>query len=638
MNVAPSFILGQDLLRKYLVKQALEYQQNTNIQRSYKKYYLIMREIMRKFKNLKIAKKLVISFIIVAILAGVVGVVGIINIQKINKLDTDLYERHTATLDDVAYIIMDYQKERSIVRDLLIMKDDTQKQQQQDSLTDLDKEMEAHLAIFEASIKDAEVKKTYESLKSDLSDFKSYRDKEISLIASGKTDQAAANLYTTGTALSKKIESDSEQLLKLKVDLAKQASENNDQSAFLSSILMIIIIVIAVILAIVLGLYLAKIISFPINKMVEAAKRLSVGDVTADVDVDIQDEVGELADSLKEVILNIRSQAEIAEKIADGDLSVEVPVRSDEDLLGKKLHQLVVKNNEVLSDINIASDQVAVGSRQVSDASVALSQGASEQASTIEELTASLEEISAQTRQNAQNAEHANELAELAKTNAADGNAQMREMQNAMEEINVSSSNISKIIKVIDEIAFQTNILALNAAVEAARAGDAGKGFAVVAEEVRNLAARSADAANETTDLIEGSVNKVNIGTKIANDTAEALDKIVEGVAQAADLVSEIATASSSQAAAITQINQGIVQVSQVVQANSATAEESAAASEELSGQADLLRQAVSNYKLKAADKPHYSAKDETAFSASKDHQKDYEDRGAYLSGNGKYD
>ena len=255
--------------------------------------------------------------------------------------------------------------------------------------------------------------------------------------------------------------------------------------------------------------------------------------------------------------------------------------------------------NEVFNDMNNASGQVASGARQISDSAQALSQGTTEQASSLEELTASIEEISSQTKLNAQNANQANELAETAKTNAIQGNTQMKEMLKAMEEINVSSTNISKIIKVIDEIAFQTNILALNAAVEAARAGQHGKGFAVVAEEVRNLAARSANAAKETTEMIEGSIKKVEGGTRIANETANALNKIVEGIAKVATLVGDIAVASNEQASGIAQINQGVMQVSQVVQTNSATSEESAAASEELSSQAELLKELVGKFKLK---------------------------------------
>ena len=232
-------------------------------------------------------------------------------------------------------------------------------------------------------------------------------------------------------------------------------------------------------------------------------------------------------------------------------------------------------------------------------ARVALSQGATEQASSIEELSASIEQVSSQTKTNAENANKANNLAEQAKNYAITGNTQMQGMLKAMDDINESSSNINKIIKVIDDIDFQTNILALNAAVEAARAGQYGKGFAVVAEEVRTLAGRSANAAKETTALIEDSIKKVVEGTRIAKETADALEKIVDQVKTVSDLVSDINSASNEQATAIAQIDQGIMQVSQVVQENSATSEQSAAASEELSGQAEVLRDLVGKFKLK---------------------------------------
>jgi len=291
----------------------------------------------------------------------------------------------------------------------------------------------------------------------------------------------------------------------------------------------------------------------------------------------------------------------VAEKIADGDLNVTITSDSKDEIgkLANTFSKMSNHFNDFMTQIYSVAEQVTEGSKQVANSSTTLSQGSTEQASAIEQLSASIEEISSQTKANATNATNANLLSNEAKTKAVEGNNQMTNMIAAMEDINISSSDIYKIIKVIDDIAFQTNMLALNAAIEAARAGQYGRGFAVVAEEVRSLAARSADAAKETTELIETSIQKVNAGTKIAKNTAVSLTEIVEGATKVASLVENIATASNEQTIGIEQINQGILQVSQVVQSNSVTSEESAAASEELAGQAELLKSKVSEFKLK---------------------------------------
>jgi len=301
-------------------------------------------------------------------------------------------------------------------------------------------------------------------------------------------------------------------------------------------------------------------------------------------------------------------------EISQSNLDVEI----QEEYLGDfaqikdAVNSIAQSMNSVLGEMGNAAEQVAGGSRQVSDGSQALSQGATEQASAIEELTASITQIAAQTKQNAVSASQANGLSINAKVSAEQGNESMKSMLKSMRDINDSAASISKIIKVIDEIAFQTNILALNAAVEAARAGQHGKGFAVVAEEVRNLAARSANAAKETAALIEDSIAKVGDGTRIANETAVSLNGIVEGVSKATVLVGEIAEASNEQATAIAQINKGIEQVSIVVQTNSATSEESAAASEELSGQAEMLQEMVGKFRLRQVNSNRSSSRMES--------------------------
>ncbi|MDE6129191.1 MAG: methyl-accepting chemotaxis protein, partial [Lachnospiraceae bacterium] len=305
-----------------------------------------------------------------------------------------------------------------------------------------------------------------------------------------------------------------------------------------------------------------------------------------------------LVDEYMQVINNMKYQAGIAEEVANGNLTVQVNVKSSEDVLTGALKKLVDDNLNALSNISDAGSQVTISSSQVASASQALAQGSTEQASAIEEITASIDEIAEKTKRNAEEANEAAGLVVRAIEDVKHGNAQMHDMMTAMQEINKSSESISKIIKTIDDIAFQTNILALNAAVEAARAGEAGKGFAVVAEEVRSLAAKSASAAAETAELIEDSINKVNSGSKIADDTAKALEAITNVVQQSEVIINGIAESSNYQATAVAQIEQAITQVSQVVQTNSATSEQCAAASEELSNQASRMREMLSIYNL----------------------------------------
>ncbi len=304
---------------------------------------------------------------------------------------------------------------------------------------------------------------------------------------------------------------------------------------------------------------------------------------------------------------SVRYVTDFCRRIASGDLDVEINEKMiTKDEIGMLVSTL---NNEVRDaferidrariNLDVAADEVAKGVRQISDGSQTISQGATEQASSLEEVSSTVTQIAAQTKQNAESAERANKLSVEAMNAASQGNEQMSSMLRAMNDISDSSSNISRIMKVVDDIAFQTNILALNAAVEAARAGVYGKSFAVVAEEVRNLATRSANAAKETTELIESSIKSVQAGTHIAGDTAKSLKTILERVEEATQLVGEITISSNEQANAIAEINTALDQLSIVVQNNSATAEETAAASEELASQAELLRQMVESLNLK---------------------------------------
>ncbi len=388
-------------------------------------------------------------------------------------------------------------------------------------------------------------------------------------------------------------------------------------------VLACVVAAVALALAALLALLVTRRIVRPIKAITSAADRLAAGEADVEVPVDTKDELHDLASAFRRVIAGHREQAQIIGCIAEGDLTTDVALRGDKDSVGLALRQMLSMNNSVLGQISVSSSQMASSSGQISAGAQNLAQGSAEQAVAVQELSSCVATVASKARENADLAEKASALSDSIRKNAEAGWEQMQHLTEAVNEISKASKAISQVIKVIDDIAFQTNILALNAAVEAARAGEHGKGFAVVAGEVRSLAGRSAEAAKDTGEMIASSMKKAELGARIAGDTAASLSQIVEGINESSQMINTMAISSFEASEAIGQVNMGIEQVAQVVRQNSATAEESAAASEEMNGQSEMLRNLVGQFRLTVSGAEHSGKGATIAFPALPVHSRD---------------
>lgn len=562
---------------------------------------------LKKIGDIKISRRVLIGFLIITIIAGAIGCVGIAGMFRISTASQSMYENETKPLEYVSGMIESIQSMRVEARNALLYTGDSA--QIDEIKKNVAKEDEAfrscdqkYLGTLTAANEISQIKATAEVYEKQ---FLPSINEVLDQCSKRNTEKAKAALIDMEGYKVQLIDHTYEKCFTNSSNGAYSKSVENKALFLTLTTLLIAIILLGMAFSIILCITISKSISKPINEMVCVAGKFANGELDTQIVYHSRNEIGQLADSFRSAFASLRNIiSEISSalgRMSGGDMSMNDlrEFQGDFACISASVNLILKSLNETFTMIRTSSEQISGGSEQVSGGAQVLAQGAAEQAGSIEELSKSIADISQKVKDNTHYVDQVSEFVEGTMRHVEQSNEKMKQMLSAMEDIRISSGEIGKIIKVIDNIAFQTNILALNAAVEAARAGQAGKGFSVVADEVRNLASQSAKAAKRTTQLIENSVQKVAYGSQIANSTAAALNEVSQQMTSVGKTVGNIQQASDNQASSISDITLDVEHISAVVQMNSATAEESAAASEELSAQADLLKKEILKLKLR---------------------------------------
>lgn len=552
-------------------------------------------------KQMKIGKKLILTFILVAFLASVSGITSMFLLSNTNRQYSYALTNYGFSQGDIGNTMCALLQMQIAVRDYINM-DNKDNEQVKQEMNLYSVQINEYMKKIEKSLETDSEKQLYSDITAELD---AYLKKCNDIVGLKTADNSLqTTLVDELDPVFDGIYQDFQSLMGENVSVGNQLSEEMTNRERLFMLVNITLVVVALLFSVIIALAIAKSITNPLKEIENAAKKMAEGDLGVDIAYHSNNEMGNVCDSLRKTIQTLHTyimdiQRGLSE-VASGNFNI-VPVadyKGDFVSLRDSIGIIITSLSETLSQINESAQLVSNGSEQFAGGAQALSQGAVHQASSIQELAAAINEISGQIQSAAENAADASQKAEVVGQEAAESNRRMQEMLAAMNEINNQSTEIGKIIKTIEDIAFQTNILALNAAVEAARAGAAGKGFAVVADEVRNLAGKSAEASKNTATLIEGSISAVKTGLQLANDTATVLEDVVDDIQAVAEKVDKISDASKGQARFISRVTEGIDDISSVVQTNSATAQQSAAASEELSGQAQILKHLVGKFVL----------------------------------------
>ena len=552
---------------------------------------------------MKIRAKILSGFLVVTLIAVIIGVVGLVSSETMGKQSRELKLLQQEDSSIVTVLKAHYTWRQGLVETLLTGQEFT------GSLDPTKCALGQWFTSEEAQrMTDPQLMEMLKKIEAPHTYIHQEAGKVVDYVKAGDTEKASEYLQNNIFPKAAEVISILSDMDTRYVELIDEKDQHSIQQAANTLKVQVVLILLALIVCILLALYLSDMISKPLMAITDYMSRASsTGDLSIDPDsaamigklAQGKDELSQLSNASAAFVGRINWVGEILKSIAGGNLKVEVDLLSDRDEMGSSLKTMTENLNEMFWEIKDTASQVSTGSNELADGAQALAQGATDQAASIEELSGNLTLISEKTNESADTADKTAQLAETIKENAEIGARQMDEMMAAVKHISEASQAINNVMKTIDDIAFQTNILALNAAVEAARAGDAGKGFAVVAEEVRKLAGKSAESAKDTDAMIQNSIEKAELGVRIAGETATSLSEIVAGINESTQLIAGIAKSSVEQSRSLSQITIEIDNVAQVVQQNTATAQQSAAASEEMNRQAAMLQSLISRFEIK---------------------------------------
>lgn len=564
---------------------------------------------MNSINNLSVKAKLRSLVGLMLVFSLIIGSLGTFGLIQANRLDGQLYEEQTKPLAIISEVIQNLLTASSSFDMAILASDDPAAvEEYRLQVEALNKETEQLLADYRQTITSEEIKGHFDAAATIFYDvFLPNSPQVFALLQEGDVEGADDLMGTIDVKIGEMIDG-FDKIQDMNVQNASQKRHENMMLTRTVVIVLISLFVVGLVVVLLLGIAIAASISRPMeslarlargvggtgNLRIEDALRQELEEVTKRTD-----EFGQTTGAFSEMFTMLLSKADELDLIATGNLSDDIQLKSDCDTMGISIRSMQEQLSTLFGDIIQSAEQVSNISEQIANGSQALAQGATEQAESVEQASASISMMTEKSNNNAALAKEAADLEKNILKNAEGGSQKMEHMVVAVKDINEASLAIQKVIKVIDDIAFQTNILALNAAVEAARAGQHGKGFAVVADEVRNLAAKSADAAKETSALIANTIEKANMGVGIADETAKALGEIVTGINESSKIIANIADISEEQSAATAGINTQIEQVAVVIQQNSATAQQSAAASEEMNSQAVMLHRLIGRFKIK---------------------------------------